>query len=120
MRIPRREISRGQSIVAGSIDAVGCRGGDRGVVLRDEVAPDCHEGFVEVGPLVRRRGTEVGCQVRAVPGADDGVLIFVGYAVFICEGFGEPVGRADEGCFRVDVLEEYHQYCRRALVLSII
>ena len=37
-------------------------------------------------------------------GAGDGVLVFVGYAVVVCEGFGEPVGGADEGGFGVDVL----------------
>ena len=41
-----------------------------------------------------------------MPGADDGVLVLVCYAVVICKGFGEPVGRADEGCFCVEVLEE--------------
>ena len=31
-------------------------------------------------------------------------MVFVGDAVVICEGFGEPVGGTDEGCFCVDVL----------------
>lgn len=49
-----------------------------------------------------------------MPGADDGVLVLVSYTVFVREGFGEPVGRADEGCFCVDILQEY-QYCRNPL-----
>lgn len=49
---------RGQSIDVGP---VGYRGGDGGILLRDEVTPYCHEGFVEVGRLVGRWGTEVGC-----------------------------------------------------------
>lgn len=73
--------------------------------MRDEVAPDGHEGFVEVGALVGRWRTKVGCYVGSMPGADDGVLVFVSDAVVVCEGFGEPVGRADEGRFCVDILE---------------
>ena len=41
-----------------------------------------------------------------MPGANDGVLVLVCYAVVIRKGFGEPVGRADEGRFCVEVLEE--------------
>ena len=37
-------------------------------------------------------------------GSDDGILVFIGFAAFVREGFGEPVGRADEGGFGVDVL----------------
>ena len=40
-----------------------------------------------------------------MPGADDRVLVLVCYAVVIRKGVGEPVGRADEGCFCVEVLE---------------
>lgn len=49
-----------------------------------------------------------------MPGADDGVLIFICYTVFVCEGFGEPVGRTDEGCFCIDILEE-RQFRRNSL-----
>ena len=80
--------------------------------MRNEVAPDGHEGFVEVGPLIGQRRTKVGRRVGSVPGADDGVLVFVCYAVIVCECFGKPVGRADEGCFCVEVLEE--RQCRRS------
>lgn len=38
---------------------------------------------------------------------DNGVLILIAYATLIGEGFGEPVGRADEGRFSVDVLMCY-------------
>ena len=72
--------------------------------MRDEVAPDGHEGFVEIGPLVGRRRTKVRCHIGTVRGADDGVLVFVSYTVVVREGFGEPVGRADKSCFCVDVL----------------
>ena len=101
--IPRGEIRRGQS-VARPVDTVRDRRRDRGAVLRDEVAPDGHERFVEVGSLIRRRRTEVGCHVGMVPGADNRVLVLVGYTVVVCEGFGEPVGRTDEGCFCIDIL----------------
>lgn len=37
-------------------------------------------------------------------GADDGVLVLVGFAGVAGECFGEPVGRADEGRFGVEVL----------------
>lgn len=37
-------------------------------------------------------------------GADDGVLVFVCFAVVAGKGFGEPVGRADKGGFGVEVL----------------
>ena len=37
-------------------------------------------------------------------GADYGVLIFVGDAVIVCEGFSKPVGGAHECCFCVDIL----------------
>ena len=72
----------------------------------DEVTPDGHEGFVEVGRLVGGRRTKVRCYVGCVPGADDGILVLECYAIITCKGFGEPVGRADEGCFCVEVLEE--------------
>ena len=36
--------------------------------------------------------------------ANRGVLIFVGDAVIVGEGFSEPIGGAHECCFRVDIL----------------
>ena len=39
--------------------------------------------------------------------ADDGVLIFIAYAAVVGEGFGEPVGGADDGCFCVDILGKF-------------
>ena len=109
--VPWRELRRGQSVGAGSVDPVGYRGGNGGIVLRDEVAPDGHEGFVEVRPLIGHRRPKVGCHVGSVPGADDGVLVFIRYTVVVREGFGEPVGRADKSRFCVQVLEE-RQCCR--------
>ena len=104
---PCREIRSGKSVPS-SAYTVGDGGGDGGVVLCDEIAPDGHEGFVEVGPLVWGWRTEVGGQIGCVPGADDGVLVFVSCVgvVGVCEGFREPICRADEGCLRVDVLGE--------------
>ena len=66
-----------------------------GVVLRDEIFPDGHESFVEVGPLVGRWSAEerryVEVIVDAMPGADNRVLIFISYAMIVREGFGQPV-----------------------------
>lgn len=41
--------------------------------------------------------------------ADDGVLIFVGFVSVAGEGFGEPVGGADEGGFGVEVLVDIRE-----------
>ena len=59
--------------------------------MRDEIAPDSHESFVEVGPLVGQWRTKVRCYIDTVRGADDGVLIFVSYTVIVRERFGKPV-----------------------------
>lgn len=88
----------------GKVRTVGDGGGDGGVICGDEVSPDGHEGAVEIGGLVRGGGAEVGGYVRAVLGADDGILILVCDAIVVGEGFGHPVGGADEGCFCVEVL----------------
>ena len=37
-------------------------------------------------------------------GTDDGVLVYVGDAVVVCEGVGEPVGGAGKVCFCVEIL----------------
>ena len=37
-------------------------------------------------------------------GGNDGVLVFVGDAGLVREGFSEPVGWADEGCLGIDIL----------------
>ena len=63
-----------------------------------------HERACKIGALVRGWGPEVAGYVNAVLGSDDGVLVFICSATPIGEGFGEPVGGADESCFRVDVL----------------
>ena len=58
-----------------------------------------------------------------MPGADDGVLVLVCYAVVIRKGFREPVGGADEGCFCVEVLEEcqcFRIYLRQGYQLERI
>ncbi len=75
-----------------------------GVVLRDEIAPDGHEGALEIGALVRFRGPEVARYVGAVLGTNDGVLVFPCFAAVIGEGFGDPVAGADEGGFGIDVV----------------
>lgn len=70
------------------IRAVGNRGRDGGVILCDEISPDGLEGAVEIWALVGSRGAEVGGYVAAVLGAGDGILVFVGCAVVVCEGRG--------------------------------
>ena len=63
-----------------------------------------HESSREVGTLVRCWGPEVGGYINTVLGSDDRVLIFIPCASATAEGFREPVGRAVEGGFGVDVL----------------
>ena len=102
---PGREICRRiAQCVVGSAKAIRYRCGNGGVILRNEVTPDCSESFVEIRSLVGCGGPEVGGYVCAVLGADWGVLVFVGDAAIVGEGFGEPVGGAHECCFCVDIL----------------
>ena len=72
--------------------------------MSDEIPPDGLEGADKIGALVWCGRPEVGGYIEAVLGADNAVLIFVGGAVIGGEGFGEPVGGADKGCLRVDIL----------------
>ena len=58
-QIPCRKIRCRQSI-AYSIYTVRYNRRDGRVALRDEIAPDGHEGFIEVGPLVWGWRTEYG------------------------------------------------------------
>ena len=51
-----------------------------------------------------------------MPGANDGVLIFVSYAVVVCKSFGEPVCGANEGCLRIDVLGDIQYFLRSDLI----
>lgn len=63
-----------------------------------------HERFLEIRALVWLRWAEIPAHVGPVLGAGYGVLVFVGRAAVAGEGFGEPVGGADEGHFGVEVL----------------
>ena len=55
-----------------------------------------------------------------MPGTDDGVLVFIRYTVVVREGFGEPVGGADKGCFCVEILEELLVLSKTAKADSLI
>ena len=103
-KIPCRK-SRSSQSVARSVYTVRYQKGDGGVILRDEIAPDGHDSFVEVGPLVWEWRANDRCYIDSVRGANDRVLVFISYTVVICERFGEPVCRANESCFCVDVLK---------------
>ena len=37
-------------------------------------------------------------------GPDNRVLVFISFAVVVCKGVGEPIGRTDKGRFGIDVL----------------
>ena len=97
----RRRIT--QSVVGGA-KAIGYGCGNGGVILRDEITPDGLESFVEIWSLVGCGRTKVGGYVCAMLGADRGILVFVGDAAIVGKGFSEPVGGADECCFRVNIL----------------
>lgn len=56
----RRRVAQG---IARSANAICYGGGNRRVVLRDEITPDCSESFVEICSLVGCGRTEVGCYV---------------------------------------------------------
>jgi len=72
--------------------------------LCDEVTPDGHEGFVEIWASIRCWWAEVGNYVRAVLSGMNAVLVFIRLplAGSRSESLGEPVRRADEGCFCAD------------------
>ena len=78
-----------------------------GVIPGDEISPYGLKCVYEVGTLGWEGRTEVGGDIEAVFGADDGVLVFEGGAGVVGEGFGEPVGGADECCFGVEVLGKW-------------
>ncbi len=82
-----------------------------------------HECSHEVFTLVWGARTENCANIATVRSADHGavakvsvvedlvrrslinlLLVFIANTTLIGEGFGEPIGRADEGRFRVDVL----------------
>lgn len=80
------------------IRSVGDLEGYGWIAVSDEVAPDVHEGFVESRTLIGCGWPYKRGQFCAVFGADDGVLVFVGFVglVGVCEGVGEPVRWAHE------------------------
>lgn len=63
-----------------------------------------HKSSHEVWGLIRHCWSEDSCNISIMFSTDDRVLVFIAYAAVVGEGFGEPVGRADEGCLSVDIL----------------
>lgn len=67
------------------------------------MAPDGHEGALELGALSGCCRAEVARDVGAMLGDGDGVLVVVGGSV-AGVGFGHPVRGADESCLGIDVV----------------
>jgi len=80
--------------------------GDGWVVVDDEVAPDLHEGELEVGAQVCWCWAEVPGDVGAVGRWWRGELVLVACMVLAALGLGagEPVGGTHEGGLRVNVV----------------
>jgi len=90
--------------VGGGIGALGNSNRDRGIILGDEIAPDGHKRLFKIRSQVWCRRPTISTLITTVLGAGNRVLVFIAMSVVGCEGFGQPVGRADEGGFGVDVL----------------
>jgi len=63
-----------------------------------------HKRSHEVWALVWSCWSKDGADVATMCCTYDRILVFIAYPAVVGEGFGEPIGGADEGRFGVDVL----------------